>query len=184
MAVRQGCSINKKRLLMSVNDMEPVNQNAHEHRVKDPVCGMTVDPRNAAGFYEYKGQIYFFCSVGCCEKFKADPERFLNHEPANPIGIQRGPKQQPVEIVSATYTCPMHPEIVRDGPGSCPICGMALEPQVATGEEENTELIEMKRRFWLSVVLTLPLLLLAMSEFIPGDPVRTLVAPRVVTWIS
>src|SRR5437016_7973303 len=82
--------------------MEPVNQNAHEHRVKDPVCGMTVDPQNAAGFYEYKGQTYFFCSVGCREKFKSDPERFLNHEPATPIGIQRGPKQQPVatEIVS------------------------------------------------------------------------------------
>src|SRR5438105_5307444 len=82
------------------------------------------------------------------------------------------------------YTCPMHPEIVRDGPGSCPICGMTLEPRVATGEEENVELIGMQRRFWLSVVLTLPLLLLAMSEFIPGDPVRSLVAPRVVTWIS
>jgi len=78
----------------------------------------------------------------------------------------------------------MHPEIVRDGPGSCPICGMALEPRVATGEEENAELIEMQRRFWLSVVLTLPLLLVAMSEFIPGDPVRTLVAPRSLTWIS
>src|SRR5438034_279750 len=73
---------------MSVN-MESVNQNAHEHRVKDPVCGMSVDPQNAAGFYEYKGQTYFFCSIGCGEKFKADPERFLNHEPV-------GPKHQPV----------------------------------------------------------------------------------------
>ncbi len=168
--------------------MESVNQNAHEHRVKDPVCGMTVDPQNAAGFYEYKGQTYFFCSVGCRERFKADPERFLNHQPASPIGIQRGPKQQPVATArgldTVTYTCPMHPEIVRDGPGSCPICGMALEPRVATGEEENAELIEMQRRFWLSVVLTLPLLLVAMSEFIPGDPVRTLVAPRSLAWIS
>src|SRR5438067_1971088 len=172
---------------MSVN-MESVNQNAREHQAKDPVCGMTVDPQNAAGFYEYKGQTYFFCSVGCREKFKADPERFLNHEPATPNGIQRGPKQQPVATArgsdTVTYTCPMHPEIVRDGPGSCPICGMALEPRVATGEEENAELIEMQRRFWLSVVLTLPLLLVAMSEFIPGDPVRTLVAPRSLTWIS
>jgi Cu+-exporting ATPase len=209
--------------------MELVNQNAGEHQVKDPVCGMTVDPRNAAGLCEYKGQTYFFCSIGCREQFKADPERFRNHEPANPIGIQRGPKQQPVaiEIVSEpravatgssnpaniglrpdpvasttpsglpawgprsargsdtiTYTCPMHPEIVRDGPGSCPICGMALEPRVATGEEENTERIDMQRRFWLSMGLTLPLLLLAMSEFIPGDPVRNLVAPRSLAWIS
>jgi len=78
----------------------------------------------------------------------------------------------------------MHPEIIRDAPGSCPICGMALEPRVYTGEDENTELIDMKRRFWASVGLTLPLLLVAMSEFIPGDPVRSLVAPRTVTWIS
>src|SRR5213080_2773320 len=168
---------------MSVN-MESVNQNAREHQAKDPVCGMTVDPQNAAGFYEYKGQTYFFCSVGCREKFKADPERFLNHEPASPIGIQRGRKQQPVATDTITYTCPMHPEIVRDGPGSCPICGMALEPLVATGEEENPELIDMRRRFWLSAALTLPLLLLAMSEFIPGDPVRSLIAPRTLTGIS
>src|SRR5256884_3213054 len=78
----------------------------------------------------------------------------------------------------------MHPEVVSDGPGSCPICGMALEPRVATGEEENTELIDMQRRFWLSVVLTLPLLLVAMSEFIPGDPVRSLFAYRSIAWIS
>src|SRR5436309_1442955 len=185
---------------MSVN-MESVNQNAREHQAKDPVCGMTVDPQNAAGFYEYKGQTYFFCSVGCREKFKADPERFLNHEPANPIGIQLGAKQQPVASTTpsglpawgprsargsdtVTYTCPMHPEIVRDGAGSCPICGMALEPRVATGAEENAELIHMKRRFWVSVALTLPLLVLAMSEFIPGDPVRSLVAPRLLAWIS
>src|SRR5437870_328299 len=165
---------------MSVN-MEPVNQNAHEHRVKDPVCGMSVDPQNAAGVYEYKGQTYFFCSIGCGEKFKADPERFLNHEPV-------GPKHQPVATArgsdTVTYTCPMHPEIVRDGPGSCPICGMALEPRVVTGEEENTELIDMRRRFWLSVVLTLPLLLLAMSEFIPGDPLRGIFTPRSLAWIS
>ena len=181
--------------------MESVKQNAGDPRAKDPVCGMTVDPQNAAGFYEYRGQTYFFCSLECCEKFKADPERFLNHEPANPIGIQRRPKPQPVasttpsglpawgprsatEIVSATYTCPMHPEVVRDGPGSCPICGMALEPRVATGEEDNAEMIDMKRRFWLSVVLTLPLLLVAMSEFTPGDPVRSLIAPRWLAWIS
>ncbi len=195
--------------------MEAVNHNSRAPQPKDPVCGMTVDPRNAAGFYEYKGKTYFFCSIGCREKFKADPE-FLNREPATPIGIQSNPKEQPVasEIVSEpravatgssnpaniglrpdpvatargsdtlTYTCPMHPEIVRDGPGSCPICGMALEPRVATGEEENAELIEMKRRFWLSVALTLPLLLLAMSEFIPGDPVRSLVASRLLAWIS
>src|SRR3989454_1617349 len=171
---------------MSLNDIESVNKNAREHQAKDPVCAMMVDPHNAAGVYEYKGQTYFFCSIGCREKFKADPERFLNHEPAAPIGIHRGPKRQLVasEIVSVTYTCPMHPEIVRDKPGACPICGMALEPRVATGAEENTELIDMRRRSWLSVVLTLPLLLLAMSEFIPGDPLRGIFTPRSLAWIS
>ena len=82
------------------------------------------------------------------------------------------------------YTCPMHPQIVREAPGFCPICGMTLEPRVVTGEEENAELIDMKRRFWVSTALTLPLLLLAMSEFMPGDPLRSLIAPRLLIWIS
>jgi Cu+-exporting ATPase len=82
------------------------------------------------------------------------------------------------------YTCPMHPQIVRDAPGLCPICGMALEPRAVTEEEENVELIDMKRRFWVSTALTLPLLVLAMSEFFPGDPIRSLVGPRAATWIS
>src|SRR5438309_375567 len=181
---------------MPVN-MESVNQNAREHQPNDPVCGMSVDPRNAAGSYGYKGRTYFFCSTGCREKFKADPERFLNHEPADPIGIQRGPKQQPVttEIVSEpravatgssnpaniglrpdpvatargsdtiAYTCPMHPEIVRDGPGSCPICGMALELRTITlDQEENPELVDMRRRLFVSVALTGPLLLMMLGS--------------------
>src|SRR2546425_3352656 len=166
---------------MFVNDMESVNQNAREHRVKDPVCGMTVDPRNAAGSYEYNGHTYFFCSTGCLNKFRDDPDRFLDTRPQTPFEIQSAAQKK---FKAEEYTCPMHPEIVRDGPGACPICGMALEPRIATGAEENTELIDMQRRFWLSAGLTLPLLLLAMSEFIPGDPVRNLIAPRFLTWIS
>src|SRR5438552_17094560 len=106
--------------------MESVNQNAGEHRVKDPVCGMTVDPQNAAGFCEYRGQTYFFCSVGCREKFKADPERFLNHEPANPIGIQLGAKQQPVatEIVS-------EPRTVATGSSNPANIGLRTDPVAA-----------------------------------------------------
>src|SRR5947208_7778967 len=112
--------------------MEYVNQNAGEHRVKDPVCGMTVDPQNAAGVYEYKGQTYFFCSVGCREKFKSDPERFLNHEPATPIGIQRGPKQQPVatEIVS-------EPRAVATGSYNTAHIGLRPYP-VATARASDT----------------------------------------------
>src|SRR5581483_10557963 len=83
------------------------------------------------------------------------------------------------------YFCPMHPEIVRDAPGSCPICGMALEPRtVALAEEANPELTEMTRRFWIGVVLSVPVLLLAMSEMIPGQPVQHAIAPRVITLIE
>ena len=82
------------------------------------------------------------------------------------------------------YTCPMHPQIVRDAPGFCPICGMALEPRTVSAEEENAELVDMKRRFWISTALTLPLVVLAMSEFFPGDPFRMAVGPRAATWLS
>src|SRR2546423_739567 len=164
----------------------------------DPVCGMTVDPQKAAGSFEYKDQTYFFCSLGCREKFKADPERFLNSQPVAPIGIQR---REDVAIAPGTnterigrgeeeggqgwprseYTCPMHPEIVRDGPGTCPICGMALEPRTITLEEENNpELVDMTRRFWVSVVLSVPLLLIAMSEMLPGNPIERAVSMRAI----
>ena len=198
--------------------MESLSQNPGEQVAKDPVCGMTVDPHNAAGSFEFNGQTYFFCGVGCLEKFRAHPERFLNASPANPIGIKRVPPPQSakaeytcpmhpevrapkpsscpkcgmaLEPLTATlpeekieYTCPMHPQIVRDAPGNCPICGMTLEPRTVTGHEENAELADMKRRFLVTTGLTLPLLLIAMSEFIPGDPLPGLVAPRVLVWIS
>src|SRR3981081_609668 len=127
--------------------MDSVNQNTSEQLARDPVCGMTVDPRKAAGSFEYNGQTYFFCSIGCLEKFKADPDRFLNGPSGNPTGIQG---RRETEIRKAEYTCPMHPQIMREGPGSCPICGMALEPRVFSGAEENTELVDMRRRFWVS----------------------------------
>ena len=82
------------------------------------------------------------------------------------------------------YTCPMHPEVIRDAPGFCPICGMALEPRNATVEEDNAELSDMKRRFWVSAVLSLPVLIIGMSDLIPGDPARTLLGPRMSTWVS
>ena len=159
-------------------------------RAIDPVCGMTVDPQRAAGSFEYKGQTYYFCALGCREKFKADPERYLNNKPATPIGIKRAPKQEdPVATArgtnTVTYTCPMHPEIVRDAPGSCPICGMALEPRTVTlAEGKNPELVEMTRRFWVSVVLSLPLLLIAMSEMLPTNPIASIVTMRSIVWIQ
>lgn len=154
----------------------------------DPVCSMTVDPNNAAGQVEYKGETYYFCSTHCVQKFRENPERYLT-KTAAPATIQltrrkETPETAPPSGEKIEYTCPMHPEVIRDGLGFCPICGMALEPRTATLEDDNSELIEMKRRFWVSVALALPLLLLSMSEMLPGDPVRRAIGSQFNNWIS
>src|SRR6185503_3114216 len=126
----------------------------------DPVCGMKVDPKSAAGTYEYKNKTYYFCNTHCLDKFSEGPEHYLNKPtelmPVQPVGIQRAKSDKRKNIAAAAtsdkteYTCPMHPEIVRDSPGSCPICGMALEPRTASlVEEENSELREMSLRLWV-----------------------------------
>ena len=128
----------------------------------DPVCGMTVDPARAAGSHVHGGLTYYFCSRHCLDLFAADPSRFIapSSRPA-----ARPPAPAPA---GGQWTCPMHPEIVRDGPGTCPICGMALEPRVAAAEgEANPELVDMTRRFWVSAVVTAPLLVLAMGGMVP-----------------
>ncbi len=155
--------------------------------MKDPVCGMTVDPQRAAAVVEHQGQKFFFCSNGCAEKFRGDPNRFAS--PPAVHQIQFAPQQvaNPVAPVAAgtQYTCPMHPEIVRDGAGSCPICGMALEPMVPTAAEEaNPELVDMTRRFWVCAILTVPLFLIAMAEMLPGNPLGRLIGPTVAAWIK
>ncbi|HEX5890998.1 MAG TPA: heavy metal translocating P-type ATPase [Pyrinomonadaceae bacterium] len=153
----------------------------------DPVCGMTVNPLAAAGSFEHNGQTYYFCSQHCLHKFREDPERFLAGGPS-PMGHHHdataAPAPAPAKGEKIEYTCPMHPEVVRDAPGFCPICGMALEPRTVTAEEDNAELNEMKRRFWVSAVLSLPVLIIGMSDLIPGDPARTLLGPRLSTWVS
>ena len=184
--------------------MNSLNQRIAEtdtgHRAIDPVCGMTIDPQRAAGWFEYGGQTYYFCALSCREKFEADPEKYLAPKPVIPIGIQRTKHPDSPETVAASndaeksgqgwprsveYTCPMHPEIAREAPGSCPICGMALEPRVVTLEEgKNPELVEMTRRFWVSVVLSLPLLLIAMSEMLPTNPVTRVVPSAAIIWIQ
>jgi len=143
----------------------------------DPVCGMTVDPNKAAGSYEYKGKTYYFCSTHCLHRFREDPEDFL-HKSALPIvRIESKPGQK--------YTCPMHPEIVRDAPGSCPICGMALEPvTVSLDDEENPELVDMNRRFWVSLLLTIPVFAIGMSDLIPGQPLQHRVAQTALNWVQ
>ncbi len=121
---------------------------------KDPVCGMSVDPATAGHRFDHDGATYYFCSAGCRNKFAADPGRYL------------GPKAAVAESMpaGAIYTCPMHPEIRQDRPGSCPICGMALEPEQPSAEAQpNVELNDMKRRFWFSLALTIPLVVLDMG---------------------
>ena len=128
----------------------------------DPVCHMTIDPANAAGSVEHGSQTYYFCSAHCVAKFKRDPQSFLNPPQApiaiQPVSISRTKPAAQSAQSEVDYTCPMHPEIVQKGPGSCPICGMALEPKTISLEhdEANPELVEMTRRFWVCVVLTFP----------------------------
>lgn len=189
----------------------------------DPVCGMAAGPESAGGVYDYKGKTYYFCSPHCRQRFQADPERFLNKssKAATPsIEIKRVPT--PAALAAQTYTCPMHPEvrqdkqgscpkcgmalepiaisppkekieytcpmhpqIARDAPGNCPICGMALEPRtVSLVEEENKELKDMRRRFWVSALLTFPALVIGMSELIPGAPLQRLIPPTITAWIQ
>jgi Cu+-exporting ATPase len=122
-------------------------------QAKDPVCGMMVDPARAAADLEFDHHRYYFCGLSCFAKFRAEPQRYLTGTaaPAMPAAVE--------------YTCPMHSEIVRPGPGTCPICGMALEPKtVSLAEEANPELDDMTRRFWIAAVITAPLLILTMAE--------------------
>jgi len=149
----------------------------------DPVCGMSVDPEHAAGSVEYQGKTYYFCSTHCVHRFRENPEAFLNKPAVQPIGITRQAPAQPKP--DQKYTCPMHPEIIRDGPGSCPICGMALEPlTVSLEEEENHELKDMTRRFWIAVLAAIPVFLLGMSDLYPGQPLQQLVSMRTLQWIQ
>ncbi len=128
----------------------------------DPVCGMTVDPASAAGSVDLAGKKYYFCSPHCVQKFRADPERYL-HPGAKPEPMEVARRSAPVGG-KVEYICPMDPEIVRDRPGSCPKCGMALEPRVISADEgPNPELMDMRRRFWVGVVLTVPLLALHLA---------------------
>jgi Cu+-exporting ATPase len=150
------------------------------HTALDPVCGMTVNPDTAAGSFEYQGKTYYFCSTHCLHRFRENPESFLKPAPQL-IGITRSTEPK----VARKYTCPMHPEIIRDGPGSCPICGMALEPMTASlEEEENPELTDMTRRFWIAVVLTIPVFALGMSDLIPGQPLQQLIPMSTLAWVQ
>jgi len=142
--------------------------------VKDPVCGMTVDPARTAHHAEHEGHEYHFCGAGCRTRFIADPARYLT-------------PQEPVEAPEGTiWTCPMHPEVRQDHPGACPICGMALEPELVSADTgPSPELVDMSRRFWIGLVLTLPVLVLEMGGHLVAAlhhlvPMRTSIGIQLV----
>jgi Cu+-exporting ATPase len=150
---------------------------------RDPVCGMTVDPHTATHRHTYQGRPYYFCSAKCREKFIAEPARYLEGDAPETAAVPPG----------TIYTCPMHPEIRQPGPGSCPICGMALEPEiVAADAAPNPELADMTRRFWVGLVLTVPVFALEMGGHLTGlhqwlsqqtsNWIQLLLATPVVLW--
>jgi len=138
---------------------------------------MMVDQQTARHHHRRDGQDYYFCSIRCLEKFTAEAERYL--EP------KRAPGETPAGGSETIYTCPMHPEIEQIGPGDCPICGMALEPKIASGESQSSpELVDMTRRFWIGSAITLPLLVLTMGRYIPGISFETSIEPRMSAWLE
>ena len=185
----------------------------------DPVCGMLVESRDAAGHTEFAGREYYFCSKSCLTKFEASPEAYAGHVrkdekskkgvrdskprhagaytcPMHPDVRQNGPgscakcgmalepETASAAVQKTEYTCPMHPEIVRDQPGACPICGMALEPRTILVESSNPELIDMTRRFWSALLLSVPILLVMLADLIPGLAHMHLSGNRTVQWIE
>ena len=155
----------------------------HDSQARDPVCGMTVDPQTTPHHHTHRGTAYHFCSAGCRTKFAANPAKYL--EPSADTDAVPVPE-------GTIYTCPMHPEIRQPGPGSCPICGMALEPEMPTaGNGPNPELLDMTRRFWIGLALTVPVVVLEMGGHLFGlhllDPtpsnwVQLAFATPVVLW--
>ncbi len=160
---------------------------AHEHEahrpaeastatpVKDPVCGMVVDPAITLHRAEYGGSAYHFCSTKCHDRFVAEPDRWLAAKENREHSPQKG----------LIYTCPMHPEIRQEGPGNCPICGMALEPIAPTAEAApNAELVDMTRRFWVGTVLSLPLMAIVTAEHVPALGLHGWLAPSLSVWVQ
>ncbi|MEO7477786.1 MAG: YHS domain-containing protein, partial [Lysobacteraceae bacterium] len=165
--------------------------NAHEHlhadastknKVTDPVCGMQVDPASTAHHAQHAGQDYHFCSARCLERFVADPEKYIT-PPSDVAGqvpspnttkpVAKTPASGPTAAAvapGAQWTCPMHPQIVRDGPGACPICGMALEPMAPSADDSHAqaEIAAVRRKLWISVALTTPVFLVAMVPHMTG----------------
>jgi Cu+-exporting ATPase len=170
-----------------------MNHDHHQHgaggpepavaTVKDPICGMTVTPGKArGGSATHDGHEYWFCNPRCRDTFVADPAKYLAAAPAAATSPPPTTSPERATTTGAGFTCPMHPEIVAAEPGSCPICGMALEPRTVALDDENPELRDMTRRFAVAAALTVPLLVQTMAEML-GAPIPS-VSPRTLTWIQ
>jgi len=147
----------------------------------DPVCGMTVSV-DSPHVLQHEGKPVYFCSSGCKAKFVANPAKY---QVARPESKAPTPPTTERTVGGAIYTCPMHPQIRQAGPGNCPICGMTLEPVAATAVVgPNHELVDMTRRFWVGLILTLPVFVLEMGSHIPGLGLHDLVPPRISSWIQ
>jgi P-type Cu+ transporter len=160
---------------MRHNGLETMNESRTEaHVATDPVCGMTVDPHAGKPTAQFGAHTYYFCSEGCRIKFTKDPQRYLDK------------KGEPEPLPTGTlYTCPMHPQIVQEGPGPCPICGMALEPMGALPEDtDNTELIDFTHRLWVAAPLALALLALDMGAHVFGIDLLPFVSPQAQQWLK
>lgn len=161
-------------------------EHSHQHNdthegnptVKDPVCGMDVDHNKTQHHFTFKKHDYHFCNEKCLIKFKESPKKYLEAKPDNSAEKDKTVKE------GIIYTCPMHPEIEQIGPGSCPKCGMALEPKNATNEEDTSELDDMTKRFWISAALSLPVLLLVMLDHLPGHPMEAYLSSMNSMWIE
>jgi Cu+-exporting ATPase len=193
--------------------MQTPTEDHDSAQMTDPVCGMKVSTESEFSF-EFDDTRYFFCCQGCAQKFSTDPAGYLSGEaqqtaamaelvagalyicPMDPEVEQDHPGSCPIcgmalEVAGASvlntrteYTCPMHPEILQDEPGLCPKCGMALEPRTIEIEEKNEELIDMSRRFWISVVLALPVFLLAMMADLAPALLPDALTMKTVQWIE
>ena len=171
-------------ILLRGSYMSNVHAQSHRHEsaeratVRDPVCGMTVKPESPHRL-THEGREYGFCCARCLEKFRADPDRFLGER--DEVAVPSAPE-------GTIYTCPMHPEVQKIGPGSCPKCGMALEPAgvplSAEDEGESEELVDMRRRFWFAAALTVPLVVISMGDMLPGRPISSLLSMRARMWIE
>ena len=149
---------------------------AERDKATDPVCGMTVDVLTSRHRFDHAGTTFHFCCAGCRTKFAAEPEKYL---------ATKQPMAAPPATPGAIYTCPMHPEIRQVGPGSCPICGMALEPLAITSEPEaNPELADMTRRFWIGLALTIPVVVLEMAGHIAALDLHHLIPPALANWLQ